>query len=455
MSENQEIFESMPVPKAVASLAVPTILSQLVTMIYNLADTFFVGQTGNPLMVAAVSLAYPLFFIMNALANLFGIGGGSLISRLLGINNLKDAKKVSSYSFYASIMVGLLYSIICLIFMNPLLYLLGASSNTIGYGRDYVLWVVVIGGIPTTLGMVMGHLLRSEGYAKQASTGIALGGILNIILDPIFIFPLHLYVAGAAIATMISNVVSLIYYFIIYIKLKGKTVLSINPRDMYPGRKYIKPIFTVGFPASIATLLACISNITINKLASGYGDTPVAAFGIVKKLDMIQMNTGMGLSQGILPLIAYNYSAKNYDRMKKVSSFGRTVGVCFAIFCIVIYEIFSPEIIRFFIRNDETIKLGSDFLRIACLATPFMIINFLMNTTFQAMGKGTESLVLSSCRQGIINIPLLFAMNTIFHLYGLIWTQLLADVLTLIISFGLYRRILKQLKSEESFTALQ
>lgn len=188
---------------------------------------------------------------------------------------------------------------------------------------------------------------------------------------------------------------------------------------------------------------------TINHLASGYGDIPVAAFGIVKKIDMLPMNVGMGLCQGMMPLVAYNYAAKNYKRMNAVGNFARFCGIGFAALCIVVFEIFSHGLIQLFINDAETVELGADFLRIACLATPFMITNFQMSYTFQAMGKGTESLILSSCRQGIINIPLLIAMNIWFGLYGIIWTQLLADGITLAISFGLYTRIHKKLKLEE------
>lgn len=446
MENREEIFESMPVPKAVASLAIPTILSQLVTMIYNLADTFFVGQTGDPLKVAAVSLAYPAFMVLTALGNLFGIGGGSLISRLLGAKQPLAAKKVSSFSFHACILTALAYSATVFIFMDPLLSLLGASDNTIGFGREYLFWIVAIGGAPTTLSLVIAHLLRSEGWAKQAGTGIALGGTLNIILDPIFIFPLGLGVAGAGIATMLSNIVVVIYYLLVLSRLNEDSVLSIHPRDIALEKRIVAPLLSVGFPACLATVLACVSNSVIFKLASGYGDIPVAAFGIVKKVDSIQMKMGLGLSQGILPLVAYNFSAKRFDRMKAVSRFARILGICLALLCVVIFELLADGIIGFFIKDNDTIATGALFLRIACLATPLMIANFLMNTTFQAMGKGRQSLIFTACRQGLINIPLLFLMRYLFGLKGLIWTQLLADSLTMIVALVMYRGILREYK---------
>ncbi len=456
MQENKDIFETAPVPRALATLAIPTIISQLITMIYNLADTYFIGRTNDPYKVAAASLAYILFFVMNALSNLFGVGGGSLISRLLGKNQPEEAKKVCSFSFYGSIFIAFIYSLCCLIFMQPLLRLLGASDNTLAYASSYTLWVVVIGGIPSTLGMTMAHLLRSEGYAKQASFGLGMGGILNIILDPVFMFvimrPGH-EVTGAAIATMISNVISLIYFAITFARLRKRTVLSIAPNKMIQGFKYIAHIFSVGFPSALGSLLACVSNITINNLASGYGDIPIAAIGIVKKIDMLPMNVGMGLCQGMMPLIAYNYAAKNYKRMNSVIKCARLGGIAFAVLCIITFETFTGNIVGLFISEEATYALGVDFLRICCIATPLMISNFQMSYTFQAMGKGSQSLLLASLRQGLINIPLLFLMNRLFGLYGIVWTQLIADGITLVISFALYRRVSLQLHSISEQTA--
>lgn len=448
MDENKEIFESMPVPKALATLAIPTIISQLITMIYNLADTFFIGQTNDPYKVAAASLAYVLFFIMNALSNLFGIGGGSLISRLLGQEKGEEAKKVCSFSFYGTIAVTFVYCLVCFIFMEPLLRLLGASDNTLGYASAYTLWVVVIGGIPSTLSMTMAHLLRSEGYAKQASFGLGMGGVLNMILDPLFMFVIlepGLEVTGAAVATMISNVCALLYFVCIFIKLRGRTVLSVSPKYIGSGSKYIGQIFSTGFPSALGSFLSCVANITVNNLTSGYGDIPVAAMGIVKKIDMLPMNVGMGLCQGMMPLVAYNYASKNYKRMKSVTNCARISGIVFAGLCIVVFELFASQIVGMFIVEPETLRLGTEFLRICCIATPVMICNFQMSYTFQAMGKGPQSLLLSACRQGLINIPLLFLMNHLFGLYGIAWTQLLSDGITLIISFALYQKVYREL----------
>ena len=449
MNKNKEIFETMPVPKALATLAIPTIISQLIIMIYNLADTFFIGQTNDPYKVAAAALAFVLFFVMNSLSNLFGIGGGSLISRLLGEGRYDDAKKVCSFSFYGTIGITIIYSFVCFIFMDPLLRLMGASDNTIGYASSYLLWVVIIGGIPSTLSMTMAHLLRSEGYAKEASFGLGMGGVLNIAFDPILMFVIMkpgMEVSGAAIATVLSNVCSLIYFFMVFAKLYGKTVLTVSPKYAILGSRYAMQICATGFPSAIGSLLSCIASMAVNNLTANYNDFALAAMGVVKKIDMLPLNVGAGLCQGMMPLVAYNYASKNYERMRAASNCARIYGMAFAGVCIVCFEFFAGPIVSVFIDEAATLAYGIDFLRICCIATPIMICNFQMSYTFQAMGKGYESLLLSACRQGLINIPLLFLMNRLFGLYGIAWTQLLSDAITLIVSFALYQNVYKKLK---------
>ena len=451
MNTNKELFETMPIPKALATLAIPTIISQLITMIYNLADTFFIGKSNDPYKIASASIAFILFFIMNALSNLFGVGGGSLISRMLGQHQEDEAKKVCAISIYGTLLVTIIYIIICNIFMDPLLRLMGASDNTIGYASAYIIWVVIVGGIPSSVSMTMAHLLRSVGYAKQASFGLGMGGVLNIILDPLFMFvilPAGYEVTGAAVATMLSNVCSLIYFIIIVLRLRSTNVLTGSPRIAVHGMKYIGQILAVGLPSALSSLLNCLANMVVNNLMSTYGDIPIAAMGIVKKIDMLPMNVGMGLCQGMMPLVAYNYASKNYKRMREAISCARISGMAFAGFCIVMFELFTGTIVRLFVEEPNTLQMGIVFLRICCIATPVMISNFQMNFTFQAMGKGKEALLLSCCRQGLVNIPLLFVMKHFFGLYGIAWTQLLADGITMLISVVLYRMIIQKLLKE-------
>jgi Na+-driven multidrug efflux pump len=446
------LFEKMPVPKALATLAIPTIISQLITMIYNLADTFFIGMANDPSQTAASSLAFTLVFMMNCLPNLFGVGGGSLISRLMGEKKDKDAKGVASFSFYMTLIFAAGYSLIVLIFMDPMLRLLGATDSSIVFARQYALWVVVIGAIPATLSMTMAQLLRSEGYAKQASVGLGLGGVMNIILDPVFMFLIlerGNEVKGAAMATMISNVIVLIYFIAVHFKMRASSVISLDPKKMRLPRNYVSQVLAVGIPSALGSLLACISNIVINNMASGYsylyGDVPVAAIGIAKKIDMLPMNVGFGLCQGMMPLVAYNFASGDHKRMRAIARTARNSAMIFAGFCILLFQLLAPQIASIFNGHAETVAMSTDFLRILCLAVPLMLFNLQISFTFQAMGMGKQSLILSSLRQGVVNIPLLFVMNAAFGLYGIVWTQLISDVITAVVSYALYRHSLGRL----------
>jgi multidrug efflux pump len=438
----------LSIPKAVANLAIPTIISQLVTMVYNLADTFFVGQTGDPNQVAAVTLAFPAFWTLSALASLLGVGGSSLISRSLGAQKPARARQTSVFCVFSAIAVTLFYSLLVLIIRRPFLALLGAGPNTEAFTNDYLFWVLVIGGVPTVLGMVFGHLVRAEGGAKQASIGMSLGGILNIVLDPIFILTMGMGIKGAAIATMISNVATVCYFLVYLHRTRGKTIISVNPGNFKPERELAAAVISVGLPAALQTCLSVVSNTTLNKLASAYGETAIAAVGIVKKIDMLPMNVTLGLSQGVLPLIGYNYAAKNYRRMKKTSSFTRIVAVSFSLFCVLIFELFANQIVDFFIRDTETVRLGADFLRILCLTTPMMAISFLIITMFQAVGKGKHALVLSIFRKGSIDIPLMILMDRLIPLYGLLCVQPMVDTLSVVLAFTLYRGFSKGLAAQ-------
>lgn len=447
MEEKSEryLFEEMPVGRAVATLSIPTIISQVVTMIYNLADTFFIGQIGDPLMVAAVSLVSPWFNLLTALGNLFGLGGSSLISRMMGAQNRRDIKYVSAFSIWGGAVVTLAFSLATYFVRTPLLNFLGASPDTYGYAEDYLLWVVVLGGVPTMVSLALGYLLRSEGHARQASAGMMFGGILNVALDPVFIFLFHLDVAGAAMATALSNAASVVFFLISYRRLGRKTAVSLHPR--YFTFRFTKPVFSVGLASALATALGNASNMVMVHLASGYGDIPVAAYGIVKRIDQFPLNVSMGLCQGFMPLVGYNYASKDYRRMRRVSTFSWKVALVLSAGFVVCFAAFAPQILHLFIPEDETSTLGAAFLRIACLAVPLTSVNFLISYTLQAMGKGMQSAVLTFSRQGLLNIPLLIVMNLIFGLYGMIWTQLVVEVIMLPVSLGLYTYTFHRLKS--------
>ena len=445
-----ELFEKMPVGKALMTMAIPTIVSQLITMIYNLADTFFIGMSNDPYKVAAASVVAVLFFMLTTLANLFGVGGGSLLSRLLGQKREYDARRVGAFSVYGSLVIAAAYSFVCFLFTEPLARLLGASDNTVGYATNYLFWVVVVGSIPSTVGLTMSHLLRSAGYSKESGFGLALGGVSNILLDPLFMFvilPPGNEVTGAAIATLVSNIITLVYFLFVYSRLKG-TVLTLSIKAAKIEKPLIRDIFATGLPSALSTLLANITSIVKNNLTVNYGDVEMAAYGIVMKADMLPLDIGMGLCQGMMPLVAYNYAAKNYPRMRSFTRAAQIAGMATACVFIVICQVFARQIIWLFIRDEATIAYGTDFLRIACLATPFVIANFQKIFCLQAMGKGKESLILSVCRQGLFAIPTLLILNHFVGLYGVVAAQLISDTMTFVIATLIYRSVYNKLQGD-------
>jgi multidrug efflux pump len=436
-----ELFESASIPRALAEFSIPMIISQLVTLAYNLADTYYLGRTGNPYMVAAASLVLPVFNITVAIANLFGTGGGSLISRLLGSGRTEEAKKVCAFSIFGSIFVSFVFALLCLIFINPLLTVLGASSMTYKYAEQYALIIIVAGGVPTVLGLVMANLVRSIGCSRQSGIGVSIGGVLNILLDPLFMFvilPKGCEVIGAAVATMISNVIVMIYFLIIIMRLQKTTVLTLDIRKGRPSGLSIKSLFSVGIPASLSTFLYDLTNMVIDMIAASFGDITVAAIGIVLKAERLPLNIGVGICQGMIPLIAYNYSSGSFKRMRGFLNFSRLMGLCISVLCIVMYEIFADSIMKLFIDDAQTVALGTEFIRIRCLATFFMFLCFHMMFFFQAVGQGVVSFLLAVVRQLIFNIPLLFLLSHILGVYGIVWTQLAADLCTAAVSFVVY-----------------
>lgn len=449
MDEKKRVFEEYPVLKSLTIMAVPAIVSQLITLIYNIADTWFIGLTDNPSMVAACSLVLPIFLLSISISNLFGTGGGSLISRLLGDKKEMEAKKVFAISIWMSLLTAVAFAGITMLFCNPLLNLLGASDQTRDYARQYLFYVVGIGGVFNVMSMVLSNLIRSVGYSKEAGIGISLGGVLNMILDPIFmfwIFPDEMQVTGAAVATMLSNVITFSYFVIICIKIQKNTVIGVSLRQGLPERSSIIEIFSVGIPAGVSVLLFDIANMIANKKMAIHGDTALAAYGIVTKVERLPLNIGIGICLGMIPLIAYNYSAKNRERMKQIFNCARILGVTIAVLCVIFYHSFSAAIITFFIGDAETIQLGTAFLQARCFATPFMFLCFNMVHYFNAIGRGKISFWLAVVRQIVFNIPIMLILNNRYGAYGLVWTQLIADVCTVVVSYVVYFWVTRKMK---------
>ena len=450
--KNKSIFETMPVPEAVRTMALPTVISQLIVLIYNMADTFYLGRTNNPFMVAGVSLILPVFNICLSLAGLSGIGGGALVSRLLGAGEPEEAGKASAFSIHLALVTTAFFSIGMLLFMNPVLELLGASGNTLSYARQYSFCVIVLGGSPTVLSNVMANLLRSVGESGKAGFGIAMGGIMNIILDPLFMFvffPAGLEVLGVGVATLISNCCACLFFVITILRLGSRTVLRFRTSGERPRVENMRSVFTVGIPSSVATLLFDIDYIVIDKLMSGYGDIALAAIGIVLKAERLPLNVGIGICQGMMPLVAYNYSSGDRKRMFSVIRFSLITGLTVGALSVMMYEISAGAIMRLFIADPETVRLGTDFLRIRSLATPLMFMSFFTVYTFQGFGRGERSLFLGVMRWAAFNIPMLFILNHFIGMYGIVWSQVTADILTVALSAYVYFSFRKTLAEQD------
>ena len=446
-NKNEEVFRDMPVAKALWIFALPSVISQLVLLAYNLADTYFIGRVGNPFMVAAVSLVLPVYNISVAFANLFGTGGGTLISRLLGAQKADEAKKVSAFSVICSLIVSALFSLFILLFRDPVLRLLGASEATIGYASDYIFWILVIGGVPTVLAITFSNLLRNAGLSKEAGLGNSCAGLLNIILDPLFmfvLFPPGKEVVGAAVATMLSNTCNLVYFISVFVRNRDQSVLRLVPKRGLPSRASVISILSVGVPSALTTFLFDVSQIVIDKLAAGHGDIALAAIGIVLKAERLPLNIGVGICMGMVPLVGYNYAARNIARMKRIHRTAQGFGLVVSACCIVMYELFAPWIMSLFIDNAETVALGTVFLRVRCLATFMMFACFNFVFFFQGVGMGKYSLVLAVVRQLVFNVPILFLFDSLFGMTGVIWTQFTADTLTALVSEALYLKVAKR-----------
>lgn len=447
MEENRFLFEDDTVWHALAVMALPVIASQLITLVYNLADTWFVGRTNNPYMVASCSLVLPVYMLTIVLSNIFGAGGGTLITRLIGRREDEEASRVSSACIWMASISALIFSVLCFLGMTPLLRFLGASDNILDYSRQYMFIVVVLGGIPVILSNTLSSLIRSIGFSSKASFGLSMGGLMNIVLDPLFMFvilPDGKQVMGAAIATLLSNLAVAIYFIITYYRVGKDTVLRFYLKGDNPSAESLQSVFEVGIPAAAGIFLFDVCNIVINRLSASYGDIELAAVGIVLKAERLPLNIGVGICMGMVPLLAYNYSSGNRERMDAVFRVGRLAGLAVGIGSVILYYAFAPQIMRAFIGNDETVRWGTLFLRARCFATPLMFLCFSMIHFTQAIGRGKESFWLAIIRQIVFNIPMLIILNKIFGVEGIVWTQAVADTFTVIVSYAVYAGIRKR-----------
>lgn len=446
MNNNNDIFEKYPISKAVFTMATPTMLGMLVTIFYNMADTFFIGKTDDPNQVSAVSLATPIFTIIMALGNVFGVGGSSFISRALGQGDNQKVKKISSFCFYACIVCGSVVGIIFLLGMDTILKLIGASANTYYFAKDYLRYLF-FGTTFIVMSFAFSNLIRGEGNAKISMIGMMIGTIVNIVLDPIMILSLNMGVAGAGIATVIGNICSVAFY-IAYL-LKGNTRLSIDVKD-FSIQGIIGGVLSIGIPASFNNLLMSVSNILLNIYLKDYGDYAIAGMGVAMKANMLVVMLQLGLASGIQPLVGYNFGAENYKRMKKIMNFSMLVNVVIGVVLSAIYIIFTDSIIMIFIKDAEVVEYGSKMLKALMLSGALIGIMFVFSFSFQAMGKAIPSLILSISRQGLVFLPILVIFSKILGLNGIIYAQPIADLCSLVIALIMFLVISKQFKLKET-----
>lgn len=445
-----QLFENTPVPKAVMTLAIPTIISSLVMVIYNLADTYFVGILNDPVQSAAVTLAAPVLLAFNAINNLFGVGASSMMSRELGKKDYDMVYRSSAFGFYLALICGILFSIIYTAFHGPMMNMLGADNNTFTATGEYLKWTVSFGAAPAILNVVMAYLVRAEGSALHASVGTMTGCVLNIILDPIFILPwgLGMGAAGAGFATFLSNCVACIYFFILLFVKRGRTYVCIRPSMARFNKAIVLGVMAVGIPASIQNILNVTGMTVLNNFTTDYGADAVAAMGIVQKINMVPVYIALGLSQGIMPLISYNYASGNVKRMKKTLLFSVKITLSFMILVSIGFYFGAGNLTSLFMKNSVIVEYGTRFLRGLCLGIPFLCMDFLAVGVFQACGLGKKALIFAILRKIVLEIPALFILNYLFPLYGLAYAQFVAEFILAAAAVMVLWRLFKKLEAE-------
>lgn len=434
-------YDEQPVLKAVLQNAVPAIAAMIMVLIYNLADTFFIAQTKNDYMIAAVSLATPAFLIFMSLGTLFGMGGTSVISRAMGEGRTEYAKKVCSFCMWACVAVGVGCTLFFWIFMDEILVFLGTSPETEDYTRSYLM-IVAGCGVFSLISNCYTNIIRAEGESTIAMGGTLLGNLANVILDPIMISGFGWGVEGAAIATVIGNVIGALFYLIYF--WTGKSKLSIHVKDFSVKNGILTGVLAIGIPASLANLLMSVSQIITNSMMAQYGDMAVAAYGVAAKVLMVVSLIGIGLGQGIQPLLGFCYGARNGKRFYSILKTATVFGLCICCVVTAVCLAFVRPIVTAFLTDENALEYGIEFSRIL-LSTGWLFgLFYVLVNALQAMGQAKPSLIVSVSRQGLIYIPAVYLMGTLLGRNGLVWAQPVADVLSLIMVVWLLNRTMKK-----------
>jgi putative MATE family efflux protein len=429
MNSNEAIFRDTPIGRTIAHMAIPSMISSLVTIVYNLADTFFVGQTKDTFQVAAVSFVQSVFIMYMATGFLIGLGGSALVSILLGEQKQHEVKQVSAFCCYASLIISAVFGALILVFMDPLIRLLGCNdAQSHAFTKDY-LYYIALGSPFVLFSATFGHVIRGEGAAQASMMGNIVGTVVNIILDPLFILVLHMGTAGAAIATVIGNIFASGYY--LWYVVKKSSLLSLNPKFLRSCKSLVKRELVLGAPSGASAALRGVAVFFIIRALAGYGDIPVAAMGIVLKASLLIELVQEAIANGVMPALGYNYGAKNMTRLKGVLKFSVVLTFVLGVVLAAAYIVFSRQIIRFFIDNAAVIENGVPMLIALSLSGPMFGLLFLCISTMQAVERSVPATALSFFRQGLL-IVLLYALDAAFGFNGVISAQTAANYIALI-----------------------
>ena len=440
MEKQARVFDTDHLVKTYFSQALPLVLSMMVVLVYNMADTFFIAQTGNALLVAGVSLCAPVFTLLSAFGNIYGQGGSSLISRLLGKNDADGVRRVSSFCFYIAIATGVVLAVPMLLFRGPILQVLGASPDTLPHASEYYT-VLAIGAPVQIVTMIHSNLLRCEGKAGLSTIGTSGGSILNIILDPIFISVLGWGAAGAAIATVIGYLASDVFFLIVV--LRRSRSLSVDFRHKKVQGSELRSILSVGVTAAVTNLATSVTVIVMNQFLLPYGDEKIAALGIVLKVTMVAQLALVGFAFGGVPLFGYLYGAGDRTKLRQLLRFCTLFLGVLALVMTVLLFLTAPQLMGVFLQDAAIIADGTVMLRWQVAGTVFAAIVLLYTCLFQATGKALPALALSLSRQGVLFLLVLLVGVLVAGYNGFLAAQAVADLLSAALALVLYRVTMK------------
>ena len=451
------LFERYTIPKAVATLAIPSVISCLVMVLYNMADTYFVGMLQDPVQTAGVSLGATVILSFNAITNLFGTGASSSMSRSLGRKDYEGARRCASFCFWLALLCAVLIAAGYSLFRAPVLSLLGADETTAQATADYLFWTCTCGAVPAIMNVVLSNMVRSEGEVLHASIGVMSGCLLNIVLDPFLILPQFagMGAAGAGAATFISNCVACLYMLVIVYLHRKNTIVCLSPLRFGFNKQLTLDVFGVGVPASIQNLLNVTGTLVLNNFAAAFGAAAVSAIGIAHKVNMMPMYLAMGITQGVMPFISYNYASGARKRMKDCILFVLKLSVVITIVLAAALFVFSADVVRLFLDNEEVVMHGEKLLRAMSLGVPFLSVDFLGVAVYQAIGKGRYSLAFAIARKIVLEIPALILFNKLMPLYGMGYAQPFAELVLTIAAVFMLRKIFREAPEQKQPTAAE